>query len=1344
MLPWAAKLDALGNPVWEVTTTTPVGVANLDVQHASSTSDGGYLFAGTTQESPVNSRDVVLVKLSAASQVEWTLAMDGGEWDDGNMLSDRGSTEFLVNVLGDSSSGWYVIAESDADVELADSGENTRTFINAPSLVVWFVSSDGTIGWQRRILLDGDPELMVRNAGGGTPEFDRKGPRFLSAATSNDFRDLVLLLRNYRITQPGATAAAPGESVIRIRTPDDPREEIAVEHVYTQLGEYDTDSGIIMTLGGLPGAAQEDDGFLLIVGNRYIDTTYTGYDPGLSGNGWVLKFDHDGVTESRLTKLSANGSEEWSWDNPENDIELTAVGRTRVGGQRYYWAGGSTGQGRIDWSRFPDDRDADTTMTIKIDDIDFRADEAWLGRFSEAGELIETCAVPGNNILAMEADGDDLVVLYSQQASDVLREAIYRDTCVPLSARAVFQASDSAFEFFEETTTEWSQMNSVLPTWTRRNDQWFGRIGDRLHSVDGTVSVPNASDSVSRRQIVADENEVVTVIGPNSVASLDEFGLMTEQHASEPGVLPEAVIDDSRRMWTLSENHITLFESNEVVRRFEYSGPRHAVLWAGQFAFQVDASGEGASRFVVVDENLSATARTILVGDLHLIDAFESSLAFRASSQIAYIDTASDNRWLVDFSGTGNSLAGEVSLVDLAIAQDGGVVALLRISDFYGASASLSGQNGDILLNDQDIGLLKIDPTGRPQWLRVYGGATSDLPGKIERTTNGYFVTASSESVDAVSPGTIDIWVLKTGADGHIQGLETGEDLCSACIASISGQELVDAVSINVFPVGPIGSPESYELVEVASPEREVLPIEGETLRSVNTAQQCSGQESNFQEAAIARPGEENFTLAVSILTDGNPAAGTEQGGGRVTSSPVGIDCGLQRDCAEPFPEGTVVELTATPYQGYEFVAWDAFCDGATVDSLANVTMNQTTECQASFARLQEPQALTVTVTGDGTVTTRDSNAIDCRADGGTCTAMLPFASTVILDVTPDAGEEFIQWGGDCAAWGRALSNQLTMDSAYSCTASFSEPTPPPPPQTATVTVSLDLDGQPVSTAGEAGRVLGTGIDCSMPGQDCAETVVVGSSFTLDVLQVAQLVRFSHWTSIDSGSICDSNGSPRLEFTVNEDTACTAEFVTRIGPQAALTATIITDGFVSNQGGRVQSNPAGIDDCGSSVPQCTAEFNSGTAVTLTATPRPGYVFGQWSGDSATPGCAGTTPSVTVSMNGPRQCSAVFLADTASGNSNTLAIAADLPQEDRPRVTDVNAGLVDCVGSCSISLPIDQSPYQLRQTTPPGSIQDWSGCDALVTDPTNASGPPLCEVDISGGDRVINLVPPAGT
>jgi len=87
-------------------------------------------------------------------------------------------------------------------------------------------------------------------------------------------------------------------------------------------------------------------------------------------------------------------------------------------------------------------------------------------------------------------------------------------------------------------------------------------------------------------------------------------------------------------------------------------------------------------------------------------------------------------------------------------------------------------------------------------------------------------------------------------------------------------------------------------------------------------------------------------------------------------------------------------------------------------------------------------------------------------------------------------------------------------------------------------------------------------------------------------------------------------------------------------PSSAIyTLTITTAGS-----GTVTSSAAGID-CGAN---CTANYTSGTSVTLTAAPAAGYTFGGWSG-----ACAGGNAACTVVMNAAKTATAAFVAANVS-------------------------------------------------------------------------------------------------
>jgi hypothetical protein len=94
--------------------------------------------------------------------------------------------------------------------------------------------------------------------------------------------------------------------------------------------------------------------------------------------------------------------------------------------------------------------------------------------------------------------------------------------------------------------------------------------------------------------------------------------------------------------------------------------------------------------------------------------------------------------------------------------------------------------------------------------------------------------------------------------------------------------------------------------------------------------------------------------------------------------------------------------------------------------------------------------------------------------------------------------------------------------------------------------------------------------------------------------------------------------------------AATTVTATFTAPVQQFTLTVSKAGTGS---GTVTSNPAGIN-CGST---CTANYNSGTVVTLTASAAGGSRFSGWSGG----GCSGTGGTCSVTMNAATTVTATF-------------------------------------------------------------------------------------------------------
>jgi hypothetical protein len=165
-------------------------------------------------------------------------------------------------------------------------------------------------------------------------------------------------------------------------------------------------------------------------------------------------------------------------------------------------------------------------------------------------------------------------------------------------------------------------------------------------------------------------------------------------------------------------------------------------------------------------------------------------------------------------------------------------------------------------------------------------------------------------------------------------------------------------------------------------------------------------------------------------------------GNGTITSSPAGINCGT--DCAEVYPPGTTVTLTAAAAADSNFIGWGGACSGT---GPCMVTINTATAVDARF----ELKRFTLTAirsgTGTGTITNlTPTTGINCGTD---CTEDYDFGTMVSLLATPAADNTFGGWTGDCTNMFGPCT--VTMSQARTVRATF---TPAP-----TVLLTLSVYG---------------------------------------------------------------------------------------------------------------------------------------------------------------------------------------------------------------------------------------------------------------------------------------------
>ncbi|MBI3330073.1 MAG: InlB B-repeat-containing protein, partial [Nitrospinae bacterium] len=240
-------------------------------------------------------------------------------------------------------------------------------------------------------------------------------------------------------------------------------------------------------------------------------------------------------------------------------------------------------------------------------------------------------------------------------------------------------------------------------------------------------------------------------------------------------------------------------------------------------------------------------------------------------------------------------------------------------------------------------------------------------------------------------------------------------------------------------------------------------------------------------------------------------------------------------------------------------------------------------------------QRLSVTKAGNGAGTvTSTPSGINCGTD---CSESYKTDTVVTLTATPASGSTLAGWGEACTGTGTCT---VTLEQSRSVTATFNLV-----PRTLGVTKLGTGRGTVTSSP--------PGIDC---GTDCSEKYDDGTVVTLQAV-AASGSTFAGW----SGDPDCTAGA----VTMTANKTCTATFNIQ---QFVLTVTKVGRGS-----GMVASTPSGIN-CGT---DCSEKYNTGTVVTLTATPASGSTLAGW-GEA----CTGTG-TCTVTLDRDRSVTATFNA-----------------------------------------------------------------------------------------------------
>jgi uncharacterized repeat protein (TIGR02543 family) len=398
------------------------------------------------------------------------------------------------------------------------------------------------------------------------------------------------------------------------------------------------------------------------------------------------------------------------------------------------------------------------------------------------------------------------------------------------------------------------------------------------------------------------------------------------------------------------------------------------------------------------------------------------------------------------------------------------------------------------------------------------------------------------------------------------------------------------------------------------------------------------------------------FTLSIHTLSVTKAGTGT----GTVTSNPTGINCGA--NCNANYNYGTSVTLTATPAANATFSGWTG--GGCSGTGTCTVSVTAATTVQAGFALIQHNLNIKPVGVGTGVVT---SNPIGINC-GGDCDELYNDGTMVMLTATPDAGNTFAGWSGDCS--GTMPMCIVTMSGDMSVAVDFE-------PRQYTLTVS-----NTPATGGDVFSTTDPGIDC---GTDCTEAYDYNTFVSLKPSERSGYT-FTGWTGA-----CTGNGS--CDLTMDNDKVVSANYV--------ITTHLMTVNRGGNGAGSVSSSPAGIS-CGA---DCTESYNEGTLVTLTAAPSTGSTFTGWSGAL---GCTAGI-SCQVTMDSAKNVTATFTLQTF-----TLAVTRS--GAGSGTVTSSPSG-INCGGTpsvCSRNFDYNLMVTLTASPAPGTAFGGWSGACTNVT------------------------------
>ena len=517
---------------------------------------------------------------------------------------------------------------------------------------------------------------------------------------------------------------------------------------------------------------------------------------------------------------------------------------------------------------------------------------------------------------------------------------------------------------------------------------------------------------------------------------------------------------------------------------------------------------------------------------------------------------------------------------------------------------------------NSDIVIIKLDSSGAYQWHTFYGSSGNDQGSEIALGANGMiYVTGSSAASWLGDGGAAPLHVFTTpGPDISVIQLDAagayqwhtfyGSGSNNLALASDAGSNLyLTGRSTSNWDVD--GAQPLHAHSSGSSNDLAVLK-----LNSAGAYQWHTFYGGTQYDGAMEIVYEEETGLYVAAYS-----RSAWLGDGEV--APVHAHSGAE--------DMTLLHLdTDGAYQWHTFYGSDDVDQGVglVVDSSQRVTLSGASyaawngpggeaplhahsgDMDVVIVQLDPLMDVSVAKSGTGSgMVTSSPPGIDCGSD---CSDTVDYGSTITLTATPDINSTFAGWSGACSGMGDCI---WRADGPQQITATFM-----------IKNYILDVD---VTGAG-SGAVSSQppGIDC---GADCSEVFVYGTIVTLTAAAETGST-FAGW-----GGAC--TGTQTCVVTIDQAQQVSADFTLE-----AYEVSVSLDGVGS---GGVSSDPPGItcDSAGGGWPTaCSANFDYGTLLTLTASADTGSTFAGWGGV-----CSGMEACQFIVIQ-PRQATATFNLD----------------------------------------------------------------------------------------------------